>query len=694
MMAVAVTSVAVGSSAGQSTSQSASKMRTHALDPAEALEVRAPVKLEAPELSLTEAVQLTVFHNPRIQLAKQDLARSLGQLQQAKGAFDHDLALAAGFSWFNQELLDSEVDQIQELHDTLAITAETFSELHQQFLSALENDEQEPLCPAGVSFDNDDIVIGGESLATDVIIRFRGIDIDLICDSSDVRFSRRVLEAVAGSNLPIAEFLEEQRSDLVERRRAQFRFRSELAEEISTKAALALVRLGPLPMDVTSKEISIDLRWVKFFRSGLSLRGNISLKSQQDNFDDKPLDPTFGGLPIQNRFPNIVSLGLRLPLGKGRGESSSASERASQAGVEARRDQLRHLISAEVFRTTLSYLNLIASLDAVLLLEESAERHRNLVEITEGLIEADEVPASAINRVQAQTAAVLESVASSRLALLDGRFGLADTIGLSVEKLAEAPLPSEGFTMAVSSEPNADALIDLALEERRDTRALSQARDAQQFLANAARADLKRRIDFVATGGLSTFYESPFWRFLPDELEDLPPLPPLRFYNHRGFYRSLRRAYKPFFRVQLTFDLPFKNNVAKGRLLREQSLLTTSEINLTDLKRIVRNNVIEVRGTLDRAVAALQRRRETVAHYDDTLETARARYQSGDITVVDILITEEDLLREQLELVRDLQIYLSILSRLRFEAGTMITYQQENTSLEFVSFDPSLYVVP
>ena len=62
--------------------------------------------------------------------------------------------------------------------------------------------------------------------------------------------------------------------------------------------------------------------------------------------------------------------------------------------------------------------------------------------------------------------------------------------------------------------------------------------------------------------------------------------------------------------------------------------------------------------------------------------------------MVDILITEEDLLREQLELVRDLQIYLSILSRLRFEAGTMITYQQENTSLEFVSFDPSLYVVP
>ncbi|TDI44385.1 MAG: TolC family protein [Acidobacteria bacterium] len=690
MMVVAATGVAAGSSAGQS----AIRMRTHALEPAEALEVRAPVKLEAPELSLTEAVQLTVFHNPRIQLAKQDLARSLGQLQQAKGAFDHTLGLAPGFSWFNQELIDSELDQIQEFHDTLARTAETFSELHQQFVKALENDGQEPLCPAGLDFDNDDIVIGGESLATDVIIRFRGIDIDLICDSNDVRFTRRVLEAAAGSNLQIARLLEEQRSDLVERRRSQFRLRSEIAEEVSTKAALALERLGPLPMDVTSKQISIDLRWVKFFRSGISVRGDISLKSQKDNFDDKPLDPTFGRLPIQNRFPNFLTLGLVVPLGKGRGESASASERASEAGVAARRDRLRHLISAEVFRTTLSYFNLIAAWDTVLLLEESAERHRNLVEITEDLIEADEIPASQINRVRAQTAAVFESGAASRLALLDGRFGLADTIGLSVEKLVEAPLPSEGFTMAVSGEPSADVLIDLALEERRDARALSQAQDAQQFLTNAARADLKRRIDFLATGGLSTFYESPYFRYLPDEVDDPPSDTPLRFYNPRGFYRSTRRDYKPFFRVQLTFDLPFKNNVAKGRLLREQSLLTTSQIDLTDLERSVRNNVIEVRGTLGLAVAALQARRETVAHYDDTLETARARYQNGDITLVDMLITEEDLLREQLELVRDLQIYLSILSRLRFETGTIVTYEQENTSLEFVSFDPSMYVVP
>jgi len=672
------------------------QQRTQALDEADELQVLAPVALDAPELSLGEAVRLTMLYSPRVQSAKQDIASSIGQLRQAAGDFDHTLAVAPGLSWFNRELTDSELSQVEIFRIKLETTAEVFSQLNQELVQALEQDRRGPVCPDDVDFANDSIVVGGDAFATDLIIRIDGVDIDAVCDTSDTRFSRRVLEAASANNVDLAALLEQQRSDLAERRRTLFGFRSEVAEEIATKAALALVRLGALPDDVRSKEVSIDILWFKLFRNGLSLRGDISLKSQGDNFDDKPLDPTFGALPFQNRFPNIFSLALRVPIGKGRGVATSGPENAAKAAVEARRDQLRHLISVEVFRTTLSYLNVIATLDIVRFLEESAQRHRDLVEITEDLIAADEVPAVQIDRVRAQTAGVLQSVASARLELLEGRFGLADTIGLNVETLATAPLPSDGFTDDVSREPDSEALIDVALDERRDTLALSQALDAQQFLTNAARADLKRRIDFTATGGMTTFYESPFFRFLPDELdvEDRPTESPLRFYNPRGFIRSLNRDYKPFFRVQLTFDLPFKNNVAKGRLLREQSLLTLNQIGLTDLERTVRNKVIEVRGTLDRAAAALLLRRETVAHYDDTLDSARARYQSGDITIVDMLITEEDLLREQLELVRDLQVYLSILARLRFETGTLITYEQENTSLEFAAFDPSSFVVP
>ncbi len=672
------------------------RARTQALVPPESLTMPEPATLASPELSLGEAVELTLLYNPELNLTRQDIALAEGQLLQARGSFDHNFGAAPSFLYSTRELKDSELKQVQEFRDSLESIAATFSELRDQLEEALESGGEPPLCPAGLVLGGDDIEIGGKKFNPSVIIRIDGVDIETVCTPDDTTTSKIVREILDG-NLNLQrqrDRLARLRADQIERQKTQLALRKEIADTIATKAQLAFERLGVLPTDLISKQISIDLGYIKLFRSGVTLRGDLSLKSNQDNFNDKTLDPGFGALPFQNTFPSFVSLTTIVPLGKGRGTATSAPERAAQAAIEARRYLLRHKISEEVFRTALSHLNLIAARETVALLEESADRHRALVDITHELIQADEVPAVEINRVQAQAAAVYERLAQSQLTLLEARFGLAQTLGLAVELIEEAPLTNDNFTSSFPQEPGAELLAENALLERRDVRASEQVRDISRIFTEAARADLKRRIDLKLSAGLSTLYTSPFFRFLPDELDEPPPDTPIRFYSPRGYLRSFEGDWKPFFKVDLTFDLPFKNNTAEGLLLREQSSLTSSEISLTDLERTIRNNVIEVRGALDWSHDSLRQRAESIAQYQETLESTMAQYQAGDITLVDTLLTEEDLLREQLELVRATQAYLSILARLRFEVGTLIRFEQEGTLFESVTFEPSLLVTP
>jgi hypothetical protein len=61
-------------------------------------------------------------------------------------------------------------------------------------------------------------------------------------------------------------------------------------------------------------------------------------------------------------------------------------------------------------------------------------------------------------------------------------------------------------------------------------------------------------------------------------------------------------------------------------------------------------------------------------------------FEAGDITLIDTLITEEDLTRERIQLARAMRVYLSLLARLRFEIGDLLRFTDEGTISESVEF--------
>jgi hypothetical protein len=244
-------------------------------------------------------------------------------------------------------------------------------------------------------------------------------------------------------------------------------------------------------------------------------------------------------------------------------------------------------------------------------------------------------------------------------------------------------------------------LIASAMESRRDRLALDQARQASAALAAGARDDTRRVYDLNFSGGLSQAYESEIFRFLPDEqnpiFSELNPPKQFdethRYYSPRGYWRGLTGRWEPFVTASISFEIPLGNNAAKGRLAEAQATLRSSEIQYRDRTRLITDNITGVVQTLRAAAEGVQRAREAVDRTTTTYEGSLAQLRAGELTLIDTLTTEEELLGDQTELLRQQQVYLSTLARLRFESGQLVTFSGVGDPSESLRFMPTEFVV-
>jgi outer membrane protein TolC len=632
----------------------------------------APV-IEVPSLSLGEAVRLTLLHNPQVLLAQQEVALAAGAYQQERGFFDHAFEAAPAYNYSKTEILPFLRQRERDKRVRLKALADGYGRMAEELEKALAESQNPPPCPEGVDFADVIIVTGlGDT-----------IELEEICIPRDLTTTRRVLEAIGAGDFNLGETI----SDLVQLQREQLSLRKEIAHTIGTKAALALERQAEMPEDEVVKNLTFDFAYVTPFRNGMTFRGDLRLQSEEDNFRAKPLDPTFGGLGTPNHFPSFIKASLDIPLGKGRGRvATAAPERAAEENLAAQRQLLRHTMAEEVFGTVLAFTNLMTSQETLKLLEDSAAANRRIVEATQQLVEANELARTELTRAQARAAVVQEAVADAKLSLVEARFALAQAMGLKVQSVDNAPITRDTFPDELVSAQNSDTLAERAIVERRDLRAVDRLRDAAKILSEGAKADLKRQIDLNVSGGISTFYDSPFFRYLPDELNEPPPKPPVHFYSPRGYWRAWRGDWKPFFKIELVVDWPFKNNVARGQFIQKESSLNRAQIELADLERTILDNIIRVTGALDRAKNVIERRRGALGYFEQTLDASLEMFEAGDITLIDTLITEEDLTRERIQLARAMRVYLSLLARLRFEIGDLLRFADEGTISESVEF--------
>src|SRR4029450_11743421 len=122
---------------------------------------------------------------------------------------------------------------------------------------------------------------------------------------------------------------------------------------------------------------------------------------------------------------------------------------------------------------------------------------------------------------------------------------------------------------------------------------------------------------------LAQAYESENFRFLPDErnpiFTDMPNNGSVRefdeshrYYSPSGYWRGLTGRWEPFVTASISFDIPFGNNAARGRLAQAQATLRTSDIQYGDRRRLIGDNITGEAGALRRGGAGVPLGREAL----------------------------------------------------------------------------------
>jgi outer membrane protein TolC len=660
------------------------------------------------EIDLDEAIALTLRIDPEVQSRRQELARALAQEQTADGAFDAVLQVQPTYSYDRHENFPFLLARERKTRTVLRALASAYGSLSESLAEALSDDRIElPRCPEDLDVEDTSLLESRDQTQFsglgfgEVSIQLGGLEDEVegvfdICvprDStgstpSDRRDLFSSIDAIAGLGL------QDVFDDVQAIQRGRLSLMQEIAEAVARKSSLSLARIGTVPEDEISKVFSLQAAYVKPFKNGIRMDFELSLDSTERNFRGKSLDPTFGGMGIRNRFNSSAALSLNFPLGKGRGRvSTMAPLRAASENVTAQREFLRHTMMQEAFGTLIAFIDVLSERDRTRLLEESAERQRRLVEIAQDLAGAGDVARSEVARARARAASVEGALAAARVSLTRARFALANAIGLEVSRPQQAPGGRGELRRDGQAPPSVGDLIEEGLRRRRDRQALGSVRDAQQVLANAASADIKRQIDLSIRLGMGSFWESPFFRHLPSELDDPPAEEhPLRFDEPAGYWRSFEDEWKPFITVGLSVDLPIQNRTARGRYLQRSASLRQSEIEWSDLSRRIRDRVVSARGAVVEALDSLEQHSLSVDRFERTLNSAMERFEAGDISLIDTLTSEEDLTRARLELVTARQRYLGLRARLAFETGTILEFNGASGNAPGAFFDASAYV--
>ncbi len=614
--------------------------------PPEPLNPYAPVTLSTPRLTLREAIDLALANDPGLHLAREQVTASRGSLLSASGAFDTVFAVGPAFEHQTSVVGRPGMRNQELLRNLSREIATTFRLIADDLRRQLDLQGNIPLiqCPPGLV-----ITIGGEPVCLSNRERAQWEIIEIITRRPELEPQRRTLEEAA-------------------RRRAE---QIALILDITALASRGLLRTMGVRATLEDRtSIELQLSAAKLYRNGIAVTPLLAFSGSKDNYRGKRLDPTYGGKGNLNTFTSIAGLSLEVPLGKGRGEAATgAAERAARLNLAASLEKEAHAVAGTVLRTLLAYLELAAAQEKLELFTASEERQASLVAMGEALQKAGELAEADLITVRARLASTRTAVAQAWQSVAEARIALAETMGLAVEKLEEAPLAAE-MLPPPPAESELDAwrqqqLAQAARALRADLKAAHRLEESARELAEAARLDLRR----LSTLSFQAWYQGLWEGKSPKDMRNVLV----------GWERALFGGQVgPSARLLLTVEWPFANNVARGRYLEARALYHSGGIQARNLERVIAGRVEELTGAVLKARAEVARGQAAVELYDQLIETEVERFRLGEATAADLVLTEENRIGAALALVAARQRLATAVAQLRFELGTLVRYRISN----------------
>ncbi|MES1257960.1 MAG: TolC family protein, partial [Acidobacteriota bacterium] len=322
------------------------------------------------------------------------------------------------------------------------------------------------------------------------------------------------------------------------------------------------------PGDTTDTNTTLANAGVsRLFRNGISVSPTWMLQRLRDT------QTNLGG--VNN---SQMALQMTIPLLRNRGrEAVTAQESAAKFNVDAGNGDLNEIIAELLANTAASYWAYAGALDSLEVARASEERGRVFVSNVQTLIDADRVPRSDIQQVEANLAQRAGDRILAEEQAVIARQRLALAMGLASNQIAELGRPSQDLPEKGDVAPDiAPELIRRyigeALDRRPDVQAARQRIGASRAQVVAAKNRILPEVDVTVSSGYSSLRngDTPL-AFL------ISPFP-----DAHGFNLA----------AGITYNFSPANNAAKGVLLQTQGAERQAELQLLDVTRTIASSVV------------------------------------------------------------------------------------------------------
>jgi len=605
-----------------------------------ALDYRPPV-YEGDTVSLIEAVRITLVNQPNIRLQAENELFSAGLVQEATGQFDLGLSGSLSYDYTQRELSGSQKnaeqgkrdgiqEQIDDLLPGIAAAEARLGELN----AAL------------------DVVNSGGDLST---VSFTSPTDQSAWDVMRTTLAFAPADSQPGVMQTITNWLLAQQQATGN---AAASAQGKVDEGYQT-----LAMLGEVPDAEQNYDGNIDLSLTKQYRSGPTITPFLNLNSSYSNYKGKEAWIKRGGKGFIEDWQSKIGFRVDIPLGRGRGvESTGAREKAAEIDYQASLATTTHTASLEVLQTVRSYWAMVAAQKTLDVLERSLALNQRILELSKGMVDADEMPRAELARTLAREAEARARVEDARRSLNQTRLSFVTTVGLQIAGESQAPLAADDFPRPPDARAldmlDVGALTTYAFDTRFDYQAARLLEDSGRVLFRAATIDLRPVTDL----GVELSYsgreaESNVWKGISGAMT--------------GDWAG------PSAKLDFEVDWPIKNNTQKGRLEQQRSQYNRSAITSRDLARKIQSNIVIIGETLKEAARGVEQYREAVDSYRETVRTEVEKFRIGMSTLIDTIFTEQNQIFAELGLISSQQQYASLLAQLRFESAMLISEQPD-----------------
>ena len=349
-----------------------------------------------------------------------------------------------------------------------------------------------------------------------------------------------------------------------------------------------------------------------------------------------------------------VRFEMLIPLARGAGEASAAAnERFARKDLDSRYALYRHQIANSVLETVSAYWACIGATQALRILRTSELEAADMESVVTRLARAQLFSQAYVEQAQSNSRGKQTRRVNAELAQYKARQTLGVSMGMDGVALAAPPLPADTFpeleAPRVPPPGEYGRVIQYAQGQREDLRAALSSKEALAIMANAARRDLRPRVDL----SLQLSYDG----------IDAGHRPGAFLFNENDGLRVMGG---------LSMEFPVQKRLYNGQLRQALAEEERADVLRGQLSQSIASEVMNALEEVANTYTAYHVSLDAEKYYAEALRKERKRFLIGDSSFIDVVTLQDGYRDAQLETIAARQAHLIALATLRFASGTLV----------------------